>query len=68
MQRSTELLIPKAPFMLLVREIAGAFMDSARFQSSALGALQEEAENALVREFESKLDRPHRISMCINRF
>jgi histone H3/H4 len=60
MQRSTDLLIPKTPFMRLVREVTAGFMDSARFQPAALGALQEEAENALVREFESKPAFPAR--------
>ncbi|CAI2182599.1 1281_t:CDS:2 [Funneliformis geosporum] len=41
-QKSTELLIRKLPFQRLVREIAQDFKTDLRFQSSAIGALQEE--------------------------
>ena len=51
-QKSTELLIRKLPFQRLVREIALDFKTELRFQSSAIGALQEAAEAYLVSLFE----------------
>lgn len=51
-QKSTELLIRKLPFQRLVREIAQDFKTELRFQSSAIGALQEAAEAYLVGLFE----------------
>ena len=51
-QKSTELLIRKAPFERLVREIAQDFKTDLRFQHSAIGALQEAAEYYLVGLFE----------------
>ncbi|ORZ41063.1 histone H3 h3_3 [Catenaria anguillulae PL171] len=51
-QKSTELLIRKLPFQRLVREIAQDFKTDLRFQSSAVGALQEAAEAYLVGLFE----------------
>lgn len=51
-QKSTELLIRKLPFQRLVREIAQDFSSDLRFQSSAIGALQESAEAYLVSLFE----------------
>jgi hypothetical protein len=42
------LLIRKLPFQRLVREIAQDFKTDLRFQSSAIGALQEAAEAYLV--------------------
>ena len=57
-QKSTDLLIRKLPFQRLVREIAeerGSLRDGSaylRFQSTALGALQEAAEDYLVSLFE----------------
>jgi histone H3/H4 len=51
-QKSTELLIPKAPFARLVREVAHSYRSNLRITSSALGALQEAAEATLVTEFE----------------
>jgi histone H3 len=47
-QKSTELLIRKLPFQRLVREIARDFISDLRFQSTAIGALQEAAEDYLV--------------------
>ena len=47
-QKSTELLIRKLPFQRLVREIAQDFKTDLRFQSAAVGALQEAAEAYLV--------------------
>ena len=52
-QKSTELLIRKLPFARLVREVTyAAFKEDYRFQSTALLALQEGAEDFLVRMFE----------------
>ncbi|KAJ0789888.1 putative transcription factor Hap3/NF-YB family [Helianthus annuus] len=47
-QKTTELLIRKAPFQRLVREIAQALKSDLRFQSHAVLALQEAAEAYLV--------------------
>ena len=47
-QKKTNLLIKRAPFARLVREIAQSFMQELRFQNSAIGALQEAAEAYLV--------------------
>uniref|UniRef100_A0A8C8BY93 Core Histone H2A/H2B/H3 domain-containing protein n=1 Tax=Oncorhynchus tshawytscha TaxID=74940 RepID=A0A8C8BY93_ONCTS len=44
-QKSTELLIRKLPFQRLVREIAQDFKTDLRFQSAAIGALQETDKN-----------------------
>merc|ERR1712129_298168 len=51
-QKSTELLIRKLPFQRLVREIAQDFKPDLRFQSAAIGALQEASEAYLVGLFE----------------
>jgi histone H3 len=51
-QNSVDLLIHKAPFQRLVREIAQEFKSGLRFQSMAMLALQEAAEAYLVRLFE----------------
>ncbi|TIB13978.1 hypothetical protein E3P89_02138 [Wallemia ichthyophaga] len=51
-QKSTELLIRKLPFQRLVREIAQDYKTDLRFQSSAIGALQEASEAYLVSLFE----------------
>ena len=51
-QKSTALLIRKAPFQRLVKEIAATFRSDLRFQSSAVMALQEAAEAYLVGLFE----------------
>jgi len=51
-QKSTALLIPRAPFARLVREIAQDFKADTRFQQSALMALQEAAEAKMVEKFE----------------
>jgi histone H3 len=50
-QRSTELLIRKAPFCRLVKEIAQDFK-AVSFQATAVLALQEAAESHLVAVFE----------------
>jgi len=51
-QKSTELLIRKAPFQRLVREIAQDYKTDLRFQSNAVAALQEASEAYLVGLFE----------------
>lgn len=51
-QKSTELLLRKAPFCRLVREVALKFRSNLKFQSLAIAALQEAAEAYLVRLFE----------------
>jgi histone H3 len=53
-QKSTELLIRKLPFQRLVREIVQDLSNGTefRFQSAALGALQEASEAYLVGLFE----------------
>jgi len=47
-QKSTELLIRKLPFQRLVREIAQDFKTDLRFQSAAIGALQEASEAVIM--------------------
>ena len=51
-QKSTELLLRRAPFQRLVKEIAHSFKNDLRFQSSAVLALQEATEAYLVGLFE----------------
>ena len=52
-QKSTSLLIKKLPFQRLVHQIARTICDKDfRFQSAALGAIQEAAEYYLVGLFE----------------
>ncbi|KAI3906863.1 hypothetical protein MKW98_004913 [Papaver atlanticum] len=51
-QKSTELLIRKFPFQRLVRETAQNFKTDLRFQSHAVLALKEAAEEYLVGLFE----------------
>ncbi|XP_006210305.1 histone H3.3A-like [Vicugna pacos] len=51
-QKSTELLIRKLPFQRLVWEIAQDLKTDLRFQSAAIGALQEASEAYLVGLFE----------------
>ncbi|XP_030915775.1 histone H3.3 [Geospiza fortis] len=51
-QNAGELLIRKLPFQRLVREIAQDFKTDLRFQSAAIGALQEASEAYLVGLFE----------------
>jgi histone H3 len=51
-QGSTELLIRRAPFQRLVREVASTFHGDLRFQAKAVEALQEAAEAYLVGMFE----------------
>ncbi len=51
-QKSTELLIKRAPFQRLVREIAQDYKSDLRFQQSAVEALQEASEAYAVGLFE----------------
>ena len=51
-QKSTELLIRKAPFQRLVRQIAQQWVIDIRFQSASILALQEASEAYLVEIFE----------------
>jgi histone H3 len=51
-QKTTELLIRKAPFQRLVREVAQEFKTDVRFQSQAILALQEAAEAYLIGLYE----------------
>ncbi len=51
-QKSTELLIRRAPFARLVREVAQDFKSDLRFQSHAIAALQHASEIYLVDLFE----------------
>ena len=52
LQKSTDLILRRAPFQRLVRERAQIYKSDLRFQSSALLALQEAAEAYLVGLFE----------------
>jgi len=51
-QKSTDMLISKAPFSRLVREIASDFKFDLRFQADAIQAIQAAAEQYLVEHFE----------------
>ena len=51
-QRTWDLLIPAVPFRRLVKEIAQDYNAKFRYQSSAVAALQEAAEEHLVNLFE----------------
>jgi histone H3 len=51
-QKSTELLLRKAAFIRLVREIAQDHKPDYRFTAEALKAMQEEAEAVLVQFFD----------------
>ena len=51
-QKSTELLIRKAPFHRLVREISQDFSNDKRYKGTSVLALQEAAEAHLVGLFE----------------
>ena len=56
-QKSSELLIPRAPFRRLVREIIEGLVGAGRgfrIQNLAVNALQEAAESAIVIELECK--------------
>ena len=47
-QKSTELLIPKRRFQLLVREISLSHMKNGRFQTAAMAMLQEAGEAYVI--------------------
>lgn len=47
-QKSSDLLLRKAPFQRLVREVSQTGKDSLRFQSAAILAIQEAAESFIV--------------------
>jgi histone H3 len=51
-QKSTDLLLPRAPFRRLVREIAQELRNDVRFEATALEALQELTEMYIVELFE----------------
>ena len=51
-QKTTDLLLRKAPFQRLVREVSQDYKADLRFQSSAVMALQEASEAYLVGLFE----------------
>ncbi len=51
-QKTTDLLLKKAPFQRLVRELSQEHQTDLRFQSSAVLALQEASEAYLVGLFE----------------
>ena len=51
-QNSTHLLVPRAPFQRVVREVALTYKDQLLFQAAALEALHEAAEAYLVCLFE----------------
>ena len=51
-QKSTDLLLRKAPFQRLIREIANDVKTDLRFQSTAILALQEATEAYMVSLFE----------------
>uniref|UniRef100_A0A6U2BYD2 Core Histone H2A/H2B/H3 domain-containing protein n=1 Tax=Hemiselmis andersenii TaxID=464988 RepID=A0A6U2BYD2_HEMAN len=51
-QQSTDLIIPKAGFQRLVREVAQSFSADLRFQSHALAALHEASEAYICGLFE----------------
>ncbi|KAH7132915.1 histone-fold-containing protein [Dactylonectria macrodidyma] len=52
LQKSTDLLIPRLAFQRLIKDIAQSFKFPIRFQSTAIGALQESAECYLASLFE----------------
>ena len=51
-QKSKDMLLPRAPFQRLVRQISSAYDPDLRFQSQSLVALQEAAEAYVVSLFE----------------
>ncbi|KAJ7305426.1 histone-fold-containing protein [Mycena albidolilacea] len=54
-QKDTSLLIPKTSFQCLVKEITKDYQPDVQFQSLALLALQEAAEDYLVAVFEDSM-------------
>ena len=53
MQRGTQLLIPKAPFRRLVREIGSDFKTDLRFSSETFDAIQSMAEAHVIKVMRS---------------
>jgi histone H3 len=51
-QKSTDLLMRRAPFYRLVREVAQDFKENVRFEAAALNILQEAAESVLIDLFQ----------------
>ena len=51
-QKTFDLLLPKKRFLKVVREVVQDFKTDARFQPTAILALQEAAESFMVRYFE----------------
>ena len=51
-QKSTELMLPRAPFQRLVRDITHQIDPDLRFQQTAIDAIQEAAEGYMVSLFE----------------
>lgn len=51
-QKSTDLLVQKAPFQRLVREVTQDFNPGLRFRATAVEALQEASETYAVQLFE----------------
>ena len=65
-QKSTSLIINKAPFRRLLAEIGYSFKSDLRFSQSAVDAIQECAESFIVRLFEDcKLCARHRRAQTI---
>ena len=62
-QKSTELLLRKAPFARLVRELAQDFKSDLKFQAKAIEALQTAAEDYLVGLYEDVRYLLHHISV-----
>jgi histone H3 len=58
-------LIRKLPFQRLVREIAQDFKTDLRFQSSAIGALQEASEAYLVSGKFKSINNIHKLHQLI---
>ena len=54
-QKSSTMLIRKAPFSRLVREVAQDYKSDVRFQTAAIMCLQEAAETYMVKLFEDSL-------------
>ena len=55
-QRSVDTLIPRAPFMRLVRELSQDVSPGIRYTRAAIDALQEASEAHLVKMFEDDSD------------
>jgi histone H3/H4 len=64
-QKNGDLLLRKAPFGRLVREVAHDFKQGLRFQSHAIAALQEASETFLVNLFEVNAIK-HALQSCWN--